>query len=374
MDILVQNGLFVHFSDKLRIPRFHSANREVPIMRSQCRRQMTVRDNEAAMDNLVNDIIAANQRIKAVDGGARETPLETSGEFSDRTGADFLLKGEHLQRTGSFKMRGAMNKVLCLDERARKRGIITASSGNHGIAVAQAATVGGVEATIYLPESVSPLKHTKIRRLGAKTVLIPGNGIQAEMAARSAAEREHKTYVSPYSDPEIIAGQGTVGLELADKCPDLAAVYVCVGGGGLISGIGMYLKAHRPDVDIIGCWPENAPAMHLCMKRGEIYDTPETDTLADGSAGGIEEGAITLSLCQQVIDQHLLISEVEIASAMREMAAAENFIIEGAAGVALAAGLKTASDYRGRKIAVVICGRNIALDKFRSVLQTRHAI
>ena len=321
------------------------------------------------MKELVNNIIAANQRIKAVDGGARETPLDESGKFSDRTGADFLLKGEHLQRTGSFKMRGAMNKLLCLNEQDSKGGIITASSGNHGIATAQAAKVSGVDVTVYLPESVSPLKHANIRRLGANTVLVQGNGIQAEIVARAAAEREGKTFVSPYSDLDIIAGQGTVGLEWAEQCPDLAAVYVCVGGGGLISGIGAYLKTLRPDVEIIGCWPENAPAMHLCMKRGQIHDTPETATLADGSAGSIEKGAITLALCQQVIDRHLLVSEMEIAGAMREMAAAENFIIEGSAGVALAAGLKTASDYRGRKIAVVVCGHNVALDTFISVLQ-----
>lgn len=325
------------------------------------------------MKNLVNDIIAANQRIKAVNGGARETTLEESGEFSDRTGAGFLLKGEHLQRTGSFKMRGAMNKVLCLNERERKAGIIAASSGNHGIATAQAAKVGGVQVTIYLPESVSALKHTHIKRLGATTVLVQGNGVEAEIAARAAAQRDGRIYVSPYSDPDVIAGQGTVGLELAEQCPDLAAVYVSVGGGGLISGIGTYLKAHRPDVEIIGCWPENAPGMHLCMKRGEVYTTPETYTLADGCAGSIEEHAITLPLCQQVIDRHLLISEVEIASAMRDMAATEDFIIEGSAGVALAAGLKTASDYRGRNIAVVVCGRNIALDTFCSALQMRQA-
>ena len=321
------------------------------------------------MKKLVNNIIAANRRIKAVDGGVRETPLDESGIFSERTGASFLLKGEHLQRTGSFKMRGAMNKVLCLNDEERENGIITASSGNHGMATTQAARVGRLEATIYLPETVSPLKLSNMKRLGANTVLVPGNGVEAEIVGRGAAGREGKTFVSPYADLEIIAGQGTIGLELAEQCPDLAAVYVCVGGGGLISGIGSYLKAQRPDVEIIGCWPENAPAMHLCMEKGEIYDTPETRTLSDGSAGGVEEGAITFPICQQVIDRHMLISESEIASAMRDMAANENFIIEGAAGVALAAALKNASDYRGRKIAVVICGRNIALDTFRSVME-----
>ncbi len=321
------------------------------------------------MNNLVNNIIAANQRIKAVDGGVRETPLDLSGIFSERTGAGFLLKGEHLQRTGSFKMRGAMTQVLCLNKEERKKGIITASSGNHGMATTQAARVGGLEATIYLPKTVSPLKHANMKRLGAKTVLVPGNGVEAENVGRAAADQEGKTFVSPYSDPDIIAGQGTVGLEMAEQCPDLAAVYVAVGGGGLISGIGSYLKAQRPDVEIIGCWPENATAMHLCIEKGEIYDTPETKTLSDGTAGGVEQGAITFPICQQVIDRHMLISEAEIAGAMRDMAANENYIIEGAAGVALAAGLKDAGNYRGRKIAVVVCGRNIALDSFRSVLE-----
>lgn len=321
------------------------------------------------MKDLVANIIAADQRIKAVDGGVRETPLDESGLFSERTGARFLLKGEHLQRTGSFKMRGAMNKLLSLNESERKQGIITASSGNHGMATSQAARVVGLEATVYVPETVSPLKLSNMKRLGAKTVLVPGNGVEAEIVGRAAAKQQAKTFVSPYSDLDIIAGQGTVGLELAAQCADLAAVYICVGGGGLISGIGSYLKARRPEIDIIGCWPENATAMHLCLERGEIYDTPETKTLSDGSAGGVEAGAITFPICQQVIDRHLLVSEDEIISAMCDMAAYENFIIEGAAGVALGAALKTAGDYKARSIAVVICGRNIAVDTFQSVLE-----
>lgn len=320
------------------------------------------------MIDLVNDILAANRRIKAVEGGARETPLDESAIFSERTGTTFLLKCEHLQRTGSFKMRGAMNKVLSLGDDDRNRGIITASSGNHGMATAMAARLAGVEATVYLPDSVSPLKHANIRRLGAKTVLVPGNGVEAEITGRDAAERDGKTFVSPYADLDIIAGQGTVGLELAEKCPDLSAVYVCVGGGGLISGIGSYLKARCPNAEIIGCWPKNAPAMHLCLERGEIYDTPETETLSDGSAGGVEQGAITFPICQKVIDRHILVSEAEIAGAMRDMAASENFMIEGAAGVAVGAALRTARDYLGQKIGVVICGRNIALNTFRAVL------
>ncbi len=175
------------------------------------------------MKNLVNNIIAANQRIKAVEGGVRETPLDDSGIFSERTGTSFLLKGEHLQRTGSFKMRGAMNKVLSLTEEEHKKGIITASSGNHGMATTQAALVVGLEATIYLPETVPQPKLATMNRLGAKTVLVSGNGVQAEIDGRATAEKEGKIFVSPYSDLDVIAGRGTIGLELAGQCPDLAA-------------------------------------------------------------------------------------------------------------------------------------------------------
>ena len=317
----------------------------------------------------VKDIKAADRRIKAVAGGVQETPLDESGVLSERTGTTFLLKGEHLQRTGSFKLRGALNRVLLLNNEEREKGIIASSSGNHGIATAHAARADGVDVTIYLPDSVSPLKLANMQRLGANTVLVPGVYAKCEKAAHAAVENQGKIFFSPYSDADVIAGQGTVGLELAAQCPDLAAVYTSVGGGGLIGGIGSYLKAQIPGVEIIGCWAENASAMHQCLEKGEIFDAPESQTLSDGTAGGIEEGAITFPICQQVIDRHVLVNETEIARAMRDIAVSERFIIEGSAGVAVAAALKTASDYRGRNIAVVICGRNIAMETFRTVLE-----
>ena len=323
--------------------------------------------------SLIEQIHTADARIKAVEGGVRETPLDLAGVFSQRTGANVLLKGEHLQRTGSFKMRGAMNKVLSLSADECAKGIITASSGNHGMATTQAARVAGVEATIYLPESVSPLKHDTIKRLGAETVLVPGAGVECERAARRAGAEEGKTFVSPYSDWDVIAGQGSIGVELLAQCPDLAAVYICVGGGGLISGIGSYLKSKLPGCDIVGCWPENSPAMYDCIQKGEIWDSPEWDTLSDGSAGGVEEGAITFPICADVIDRHVLVSELEIAKAIRDTAAHERFMIEGAAGVAVASALRTGSDYGGRNIAVVVCGRNISMQTFQSAIEMADA-
>ncbi len=319
--------------------------------------------------NPVDDIKAADKRIKAVADGVRETPLDESGVLSERTGTTFLLKCEHLQRTGSFKLRGALNRVLLLNDEDREKGIVASSSGNHGIATAHAARADSVDATIYLPDSVSPLKLSHMKRLGANTVVVPGVYAKCEKAAHAAVASQGKTFFSPYSHPDVIAGQGTIGLELELQCPDLAAVYASVGGGAFIGGIGSYLKAKRPDVEIIGCWAENASAMHQCIERGEIFDVPESETLSDGTAGAIEQGAITFPICQKVIDRHILVNEAEIASAMRDIATNERFIIEGSAGVAVAAALKTASDYRGKKIAVVICGRNIDLNTFRTVIQ-----
>ncbi len=320
------------------------------------------------MLNPVEDIKAADRRIKAVADGVRETPLDESGVLSERTGTTFLLKCEHLQRTGCFKLRGALNRALLLKDEEREKGIVASSSGNHGIATAYAARADGVDATIYLPDSVSSLKLSHMKWLGANTVVVPGVYAKCEKAAHAAAASQGKTFFSPYSHPDVIAGQGTIGLELDLQCPDLAAVYASVGGGAFIGGIGSYLKSKRPDVEIIGCWAENAPAMHQCLERGEIFEAKESETLSDGTAGGIEKGAITFPICQQVIDRHVLVSEAEIASAMRDIAASERFIIEGSAGVAVAAALKTANDYRGKKIAVVICGRNIDIDTYRTVL------
>ena len=320
------------------------------------------------IDNLFENIVAANQRIKAVASGVRETPLELSNVFSERTGAKVLLKSEHLQRTGSFKLRGAMNKVLNLSDEQRCAGIITASSGNHGVATAQSAAVTEADVTIYLAENVSAVKHKRMTRMGAKTIVVAGNGVEAEKVGRAKAESEGRTFISPYSDWDVIAGQGTVGLELAEQCPDLAAIYVAVGGGGLIAGIGSYIKQLYPEVEIIGCWPENAAAMHHCIERGRIYEVPETKTLSEATAGGIEPGAITFPICQRIIDRHILVNESEIIGAIRDMAAHENYIIEGAAGVALAAGLKDASRFQGRNIAVVVCGRNIGVESFLSIM------
>lgn len=299
----------------------------------------------------------------------RYTALDYSPALSQLTGCEVYLKAEHQQHTGSFKFRGASNKIRLLSPAERQAGVITASSGNHGQAVALAGRAAGVPVTVYAAEHAASVKLEAIRQLGARVQLVAGDALAAELAARAAADQQGLTYISPYNDLQVIAGQGTVGMELAEQCPELAAVCVAVGGGGLVSGIGSALRQLSPDTDIIGCWPQNAAAMYHCLQAGEIYDVVEQDTLSDGTAGGVEPGAVSFELCRQLIDHSALVSENDIRHALRLLAEHEHWIVEGAAGVALAGLLQLAPRYQGRKVAVVLCGRNIGLQDFLGAIR-----
>lgn len=312
----------------------------------------------------VQAILAAQRALRELPDGVVETPLERSHAIGSRTGCEVYLKCEHLQTTGSFKLRGATNKLLSLTDAQKRRGIVTASSGNHGLAVSHSAGILGLEATVYVPETVSPMKEAGIEARGAKVVKVPGEPLEAELEARRVAQASDRVFISPYNDEQVITGQGTIGAELLNQQPELEAVFVSVGGGGLISGIGSFLKQRKPEVEIVAAWPEVARSLHDCLLAGEIVDVPEQETLSDGTAGGVEPDAVTFPLCQQVIDRKVLVSEAEIADAMRILAAEERYMVEGAAGVALAALLKVASEYQGKKVAVVLCGRNVTLQKY----------
>ncbi|MCZ6642615.1 MAG: threonine/serine dehydratase [Gammaproteobacteria bacterium] len=305
-----------------------------------------------------DDIDRAAERIAP---HIHTTPMERSSLRSD---FELQLKCEHLQRTGSFKLRGAMNRLLTLDDEQKSHGVIAASSGNHGQGVALAAKITGVAATIYVPDSASLMKLEAIESLGARLIKVPGGGLESELQARKAAESAGQVFVSPYNDPGVIAGQGTIGKELAVQHPGLDAVFVAVGGGGLISGIATYLKAHNPHVRIYGCWPENSTAMHACIAAGHIHDVAEQPTLSDGTAGGIEPDTITFEACRRLIDEHVLVSEADIGNAMRLLAEHEGWIVEGAAGVALAGCLQKSGELTNQAVAVVLCGRNIDPDRF----------
>jgi threonine dehydratase len=292
------------------------------------------------------------------------TPLERSRALSAALGCEVLLKADHLQPTGSFKIRGATNKICVLGDAAKSTGVITASTGNHGQALARAGALAGVPVTVYVAASTVRPKMEAIRGWGAELVVVDGNPLEAELQARQRAAEENKPYISPYNDLDVVAGQGTLGIELAQQTAQLDAVFVSVGCGGLIGGIGSALERLRPDTRVVGVWPENSPCMLRALEAGNIIDVPERPTLSDGSAGAVEPGSITFPICQSVIDETITVTESQIASAMRRIAEAERWIVEGAAGVALAGLVKAAHDYRGRTVAVVLCGRNIALETF----------
>ena len=298
-----------------------------------------------------NEILAAASRIAPF---VRLTPLEYSAE----TGA--YLKLEHLQHTGSFKFRGASNKIALLTPEQAAAGVVTASNGNHGLGVAAASKARGIAAEVFVSAQVSPAKAKRIEALGARLHSAGEDPLTAELAARSAAADSGRVFISPYNDYDVMAGQGTIAIELEQQLPQLDAVFVAVGGGGLIGGIGSYLKAVSPHTQIIGCWPGHSPVMLRCLEAGSIVEVEELPTLSESTAGGLEPESVTFDVCRQVIDRGVLVTEREILDAMRLLLETEHWVAEGAAGVALAAYLKEASRWRGKRVAVIICGRNVS--------------
>ena len=285
-----------------------------------------------------------------------ETPLLDVSDLLPDNSVRLLFKMENLQHTGSFKLRGATNKILSLTAEQASRGVIAASNGNHGIAVALAAHKKGIAAEVCVSAHVSPAKAKRIEEHGAILRRVGTDPLEAEMAAREAALQANKVFISPYNDVDVVAGQGTIAVELQRQQPAIDAIFVSVGGGGLIGGIGAYQKSNSPRSEIVGCWPENSPVMFECMKAGRIIDVPERPTLSESTAGGLEPGSVTLDICKAVIDRSVLVTEEEIAAAMRHMHDKKGWTIEGAAGVAVAAFVKEAERYRGKTVVVVICG------------------
>lgn len=308
-------------------------------------------------------IIEAEKRIRPY---LRETPLEYSYPLSKMAGCEVHLKLENIQITGSFKARGALNKILSLEHSTSK--IITASTGNHGLGVANALSLVKKEGTIYLPKNASTAKVDAIKMRGVPVEFHGETGDETERYARQLAEKTNQIYVSPYNDEEVLAGQGTIGVELLRQLPDLDAVFISVGGGGLIGGIASYLKEVNPKIEIVGCLPENAPAMYECIKANKIIEVPEQPTLSDGTAGGIEAGSITFEICRRYVDSFIMVNEKEIIEAMKLAIKYHHLIIEGAAGVALAALLKEKERFRGKNVAVVICGGNVSEAVLKSLI------
>lgn len=314
------------------------------------------------------DISQAAQRIEA---HVNRTALIRSDSMSERYGGEILIKAEHQQLTGSFKVRGSSNKVHALTAEDAGRGVVTASSGNHGIGVATAAASRGIPARIFLPSNVSPAKLAQIERLGGTPVLTDStDAIVGERAARALSIDESIPYISPYNDPLVAAGQGTIGKEILEDAPGhIDAVVVAVGGGGMISGIATWIKEHSPTTKIIGASALNDRAMAASIEAGKVVTPEFLPTFSDGTAGAIEPDTFTFALCQQLVDVWVDITEADIAKAVTEMIDDHHQLVEGSAGVALAGATQHARQNPGARIVAVSCGGNVSSSSLARILE-----
>ena len=310
-------------------------------------------------------VAEAEQRIKRY---LWETPLEYSPYLSSLSGGEIYLKLESMQVSGSFKIRGVLNKLLSMDSEVREKGVVTASTGNHGAALAYAARMLGVRGIVVLPESTPKGKVRDIEAYGAEIIFHGRDSLEAELYARRYAERHGMTYISPYNDIYVVAGQGTIAVELARRLRSPDAVIVPVGGGGLASGIAGYLKGSGLKVEVYGCQPANSAVMYESIRAGRVVEAPTKPTLADGVAGGIEPDAITLELCRRFVDSFILVEEEEIAEAIRLIAEQHHLIVEGAAALPVACLVKNKNLFEGKKTALIITGRRIGMKALRSIL------
>ncbi|RMG84843.1 MAG: threonine/serine dehydratase [Bacteroidetes bacterium] len=316
--------------------------------------------------NILAEILHAAIRIEP---HILKTPLIHSAFLSQLSGGEVYLKLESEQYTGSFKARGAMNKIQWLVEQQNTRGIITASTGNHGMGVARALGIAGLKGRVVVPENVVPAKYEALRAFGATVQKTGADCFVSENYAIETAQKEDLVYISPYNDPQIIGGQGTIGIEIGHQLgrpPD--NVFVTVGGGGLVSGVGTYLKTLSPQTRIFGCQPENSPEMALSVRANDYVTVEPKDTLSDGSAGAFERESITFPICQKVVDEFILVSEKDIARAIDRILTTERKLIEGAAGVAVAAFLNNKARFRGQTTVILICGGNISKEKLQKAL------
>jgi threonine dehydratase len=305
-----------------------------------------------------DDIAAAHERIGQ---WIAVTPLEVTDAF----GSAIAVKAEHLQRTRSFKIRGALNKLHTLTGDQRRGGVVTASTGNHGIAVATAGQILDVPVAVVVAASTDRTIIDRLRRLGARVGTVDSNDpVDAERAARRQADQQGRPFVSPYNDPAVIAGQGTVAIEVLDQLAGIGwdgldAVVVAVGGGGLVSGIGTWLHHAAPQVEVVGASPANDAAMAASVAAGGIVEVAARPTLSHSTAGGIEPEAVTFPLCQRLVHRWIRISDDDIAAAVRGMVEHEHQLVEGAAGVALSAAAQVARADPGRRVAAISCGARL---------------
>ena len=315
----------------------------------------------------VADIEAARERIR---GGIYESPCVESIPLSKLTGAHVFCKLDYLQRTGSFKERGARNALLQLPDEARRRGVIAASAGNHAQGVAYHGSLLGVPVTVVMPRFAPLIKVTNCRNLGAEVILHGEDLTEARAKALMLATERGLVFISPYDNAHIVAGQGTMGLEILEQAPEVEAVVVPVGGAGLIGGIGLAVKARKPSVEVVGVEPENAPSLAAAFARHAPVLVAMSPTLADGLAVA-QTGAITYPIARRVVDRLVTVDEASIALAILRLVELEKSVVEGAGAAPLAAFLAGKLDHlKGKRVVLVLCGGNIDLTILDRVIET----
>jgi threonine dehydratase len=313
----------------------------------------------------LSDVLDARVRVEET---ARRTPLDYSHTFSDMTGAEVHLKLETFQRTGSFKIRGATNHVKTLSDEEKAAGVVTASAGNHAQGVALAATKSGVDSTIVMPEN-APISKIKATRDYGATVELSGDDYdEAAERAHEIEREEGRTYVHAFDDEMVMAGQGTIGLEIIEDLPELDTAVVPIGGGGLIAGIATAIKEQKPEARVVGVQAEGASSAAESLRKGEVTQLDSVDTIADGIATR-SVGEQTFEVIEQRVDEVVTVSDSEIAVALTYLLERAKTLVEGAGAVALAALLSGAFDYEEDEVIVpALCGGNIDMNTLTTVI------
>ena len=312
------------------------------------------------------DIEAARARIR---GGIYESPCVESIPLSQLTGAHIYCKLDYLQRTGSFKERGARNALLLLTDAQRQRGVIAASAGNHALGVAYHSALLGIPVTVVMPKFAPLIKVSNCRQLGATVVLHGSDLSEARVEAEAIAARERLTFIHPFDNEHVIAGQGTIALEILEQAPDVQAIVAPVGGGGLLAGIGTVVEARKPDVRVIGVEPAHAACLTAALAAGHPVPVTLSSTLADGLAVA-QAGAFAFDVLRRVVDQVVTVDEATIALAVLRLIELEKSVVEGAGAAPLAAFLAGKLDtLRGRNVVLVLCGGNIDLTILDRVIE-----
>ena len=299
------------------------------------------------------------------------TPLVHSQHLSKNS--NVKLKLENFQITGSFKLRGAVNKLLSLSEKEKEQGVIAVSTGNHGKGVAYASKVLGIQSTIYMSSMVPNYRKEAIENLGAKVEIVGKNSDEADLFAKQLSKEKNITLIHPFDDEDIIIGQGTVGLEMLKEFPEVDTVIIPTSGGGLISGIAQAIKLQKPATKVIAVSMERGPSMYESLKKGEPVDVDEIETLADCLGGSIGlDNKFTFNIVKQYVDDFVLVSEEKIAEGIRMNFLEHKIVSEGAAATSVMVVKDKLTSYLGKNIICLICGGNIDSELFNKVLSNAH--